>query len=71
MKVHLMKICKTPATRSFFLDVLLAFTSSADIIFHNFLEFNSTLSEKLIFVMNFCFLMDLLKPFSPTPAKLC
>ena len=34
---------------------LLAFTS-ADIIFHKFLELHSTLSEKKIFVTNFSFL---------------
>ena len=49
-----------------FLLLLLAFTSS-DIIFHTFLELHSTLSEKKIFVTNFPFLKDSLKP--PTPLK--
>ena len=37
----------------------------AVIIFHNFLQFYSTLSEKMIFVTNFPFLMD--SPEAPTP----
>ena len=45
----------------YFLLFLLAFTS-ADIIFHKFLELHSTLSEKKIFVANFPFLTDSLKP---------
>ena len=40
---------------------LLAFTS-ADIIFHKVLELHSTLSEKNIFMINFRFLTDSLKP---------
>ena len=39
---------------------LLAFTS-ADVIFHKFLELHSTLSEKKIFFTNFPFLTDVLK----------
>ena len=39
---------------------MLDFTS-ADIIFHYFLELHTTLSEKKIFVMNFPFLTDSLK----------
>ena len=43
-----------------FMLFLLAFTS-ADIVFHTFLELQSTLSEKKIFVMNSPFLKDSLK----------
>ena len=51
---------------------LLACTS-ADIIFHKILELHSTLSEKNIFVTNFPFLTDSLKPPTPTSltAKIC
>ena len=47
-KVLLTKICKMQPPDLLFLVVfiLLAFTS-ADIIFHKFLEFHSTLSEKI------------------------
>ena len=45
---------------------LLAFTS-ASIIFHNFLELHSTLTEKDIFVRNFPFLTDSLNPPPPHP----
>ena len=48
----------------YFLLFLLAFTS-ADIIFHKVLELHPTLSEKKIFVTNFPFLMDSLKPPQP------
>ena len=44
----------------YFLLFLLAFTS-ADLIFHKFLELHSTLPEKEIFVTNFHFLTDSLK----------
>ena len=37
------------------------------IIFHKLLEFHSKLSGKKIFVTNFPFLMDSLKPSSPAP----
>ena len=43
---------------------MLAFTS-ADIIFHKLLELHSSLSEKRIFVANFPFLTDSLKPLHP------
>ena len=39
----------------------------ADIIFHKFLELQSTSSEKEIFVANFPFLMDSLNPPLPQP----
>ena len=48
---------------------LLAFIS-ADIIFHTFLELHSTLFEKKIFVSNFPFLMDSLKPPTTLTAKI-
>ena len=68
------KICKINPLDLLFLIVLLAFTS-ADIIFHKFLELHSTLSEKKIFVTNFPYLMDSLKPLTPPPpplmAKIC
>ena len=35
------------------------------ITFHKFLELDSTLSEKKIFIMNFPFLTDSLKPLAP------
>ena len=51
--------------------VLLSFTS-ADIIFHKFLELHSTLSEKKVFVTNFHFLTESLNapPTSPLPQPL-
>ena len=45
--------------------LLLAFTS-ADITFHKFLKLHSALSEEKIFITNFPFLMDSLKPPPPT-----
>ena len=48
-----------------FLMFLLAFTS-ADIVFHKFLEIHSTLSEKKIFVTNFSFF----NRFTPMPPPL-
>ena len=51
----------------YFLLFLLAFTS-ADVIFHNFLELHSTLTEKKIFVTNFPILTDSLNP-PPPPRK--
>ena len=48
--LNLIKICKIHKT------------ISADMIFQKFLELHSTLSEKKIFVTNFPFLMDSLKP---------
>ena len=44
-----------------FYTVILAFTTSADIIFHKFLELHST-SEKKMFVTIFPFLTNSLKP---------
>ena len=53
-----------------YIDVL-DFTS-ANIIFHKYLELHLTLSEKNIFVTNFAFLTDLLKPHAtPLTAKIC
>ena len=47
LKVPLIKICKKqPLNLLFFLLLLLAFTTSADIIFHKLLELHSTLFEK-------------------------
>ena len=62
LEVFLTKIC-------FYLLFLLAFTS-ANIIFHKFLKLHSALSEKNIFVTNFPFLTDLLKPPNPLTAKI-
>ena len=63
LKVPLIKICKIQHSHHifYFLLFLLNFTS-ADIIFHKFLELHSTFSEKKISVMNFPFLTDSLKP---------
>ena len=65
LKVLLIKICKKqPLNLLFFLLLLLAFTTSADIIFHKLLELHSTLFEKKkIFVTNFPFLMVHLIPY--------
>ena len=52
LKVRL--ICKIEPPDLLFLIVFLAFTS-ADIIFHKFLELHSVLSVKKIFVTNFLF----------------
>ena len=62
LKVFLIKRSKNSHQIFFCLLFLLAFTS-ADIIFHKFLELHSTLSEKSIFVTNFSFLNDSLNPF--------
>ena len=68
LKVLHIKICRIKPPDLLFL-VFLGFTS-ADIIFHKFLELHLTLSEKKIFVTNFPFLTDLFKP--PTLiAKIC
>ena len=64
LKVLLIKCCKNSHQIFYFLLFLLAFTS-ADIIFHKVLELHPTLSEKKIFVTNFPFLMDSLKPPQP------
>ena len=67
LDVLLRKICRIHPLIFYFL-FLLAFTS-ADIIFHNFLERHSTLSEKKkIFATNYLFLTDSLKP--PSTAHL-
>ena len=55
LKVLPIKICKIEPPDLLF--VLSAFTS-ADIVFHKFLDLHSTLTEKKIFVMNFPFLTD-------------
>ena len=62
LKVPL-EICKIQPQNLLFLVVLLAFTS-ANIIFHKYLELHSTLSEKRFSSRIFLFLMDSLK--SPT-----
>ena len=64
LKVLLIKICKIQSLDLLFL-FLLAFTS-ADIIFHKFLELHSKLSEKKIFVTNFPFLTDSLMALGRT-----
>ena len=52
----------------YFLLFLLTFTSSADIIFHKFLELHSALSEKTIdFRHNFFFFNEFTKPPTPNP----
>ena len=43
---------------------------SAGIIFQKFLALYSTISEKNIFVINFPFLTDLLRPPNPLTAKI-
>ena len=70
LKVPLIKICKIQPPHLLFLVVfvLLAFTS-ADIIFHKFLELHSTLSEKN-FITSFPFLTDSLKPPTPLTTKI-
>ena len=68
LKVLLIKICKMQPLGGrdllflVYIDVL-DFTS-ANIIFHKYLELHSTLSEKKTFVTNFAFLTDLLKPLA-------
>ena len=57
LKILLIKICNIQSLYLLFLVVLLASTS-ADIIFHKFLELHPTLSEKKIFITNFPFLID-------------
>ena len=57
LKVLPIKICKIEPPDLLFIVVLSAFTS-ADIVFHKFLDLHSTLTEKKIFVMNFPFLTD-------------
>ena len=64
-KVLVIKFVRYSHQIFYFLLFLLAFTS-ANIIFHKFLELHSTLSEKKIFVLNFPFLTDSLKPPPPT-----
>ena len=70
LKVRLIKICMLQPQYShmifYFLLFLLAFTS-ADIIFHKFLELYWTLPEKKIFVTNFPFLTDSLSFLSMLP----
>ena len=67
------KICKIQSLDLLFIVVfnlllsfylLLAFTI-ADIIFHKFLKLHSALSERKIFVTNFPFLTESLKPPPP------
>ena len=63
-KVLLIKICRHKQHIFYFLLLSLAFTS-ADIIFHKFLELHATLSEKNIFIKNFPILTDSLEPPPP------
>ena len=63
-KVPLIKIYKI--NHQIFYLLLFYIVFSADIIFHKFLELHSTLSEKTIFVKNFLFLTDSLKPPPPS-----
>ena len=53
-KMQLIKICKIEPPDLLFLVAFISFTS-ADIIFHKFLEIHSVLSVKKIFVTNFLF----------------
>ena len=72
LKVLLTKNFKIKPTDLLFLVVVFLASSftSADIIFRKILELHLTFSEKKIFVTNFLFLTDLLKP--PTlMAKIC
>ena len=54
LKVGLKKICKIESPDILFLVVFISFTS-ADIIFHKFLELHSVLSVKKVFATNFFF----------------
>ena len=70
LKVLLIKICKIQPLDLLFLVVFILAFTSADIVFHNFLELHSILSEKKIFVTNFPFLTDSLKHPTPLAAKI-
>ena len=59
-----------PPDLLFLVIVIVLIFTSADIIFLTFLELHSTLSEKKIFVTNFIFLKDSLKPTTPLRPKL-
>ena len=54
LRLRLIKISEIEPPDVLFLVVFISFTSAA-IIFHTFLEFNSVLSIKKIFVTNFFF----------------
>ena len=62
LKVLLKNICKIQSLDLLFLVVFISFYISRYHIFHRFLELHSTLSEKKIFVKDFSFLTDSLKP---------
>ena len=62
------KLLENTATRSFFFLLLLWIFTSADIIFHKFLELYSTLSEKNNFITNFLFI-GFTQPTNPHPLK--
>ena len=55
LKVLLIKIYKTQLPDLIFLMFYISFFTSADIIFHNFLELHLTLSEKRFSTQNFLF----------------
>ena len=68
-KVLLIKVCKIEPPDLLFIAVFISFYisfTSADIIFHKFLELHSTLPGKKILVTNFPFLTDSL-PHYPAP----
>ena len=69
LKALLIKLFKIQSLDLLFLMSFLLAITSADIIFHKFLELHSTLSEKKNFITNFPFLTDTLKP-PPTPEPL-
>ena len=69
LKVLLIKICKMQSLDFLFLVVFISFYISR-YHFSQVLELHSTLSEKKIFVTNFPFLTDSLKPPSLTPTPL-
>ena len=67
LKVLLIKICNGYSHQIFYFLLFLLALASVDIISHKFSELHSTLSEKKIFVTNFPFLTDSLKPPSQQP----
>ena len=66
LKVLLIKICKIQSLDLSFLIVFISFYISR-YHFPQFSELHSTFSEKKIFVTNFPFLTDSLKPPPPPP----
>ena len=71
LKVLLIKICKIHLADLLFLVVFISFYISRYQFFYKCLELHSTLSEKKIFVSNFPFLTDPLKPPTPLTPKIC